>query len=104
MPHPARLVLDAAVQPVARASGRRRYAASAIAEVGFILVLREAGFSLAEIASLAARGRRQSRQQLIDRKLAELAVQQHRLDVARAALEHALQCPAGDPMQCPRFW
>lgn len=47
---------------------------------------------------------RHSRQQIIDRKLTELAEQQHRLDVARAALEHAKQCPAGDPMQCSRFW
>lgn len=95
------------VQPVTRASGQRRYAASAIAEVGVILFLREAGFSLAEIASLAARDQRHSRhsrQQIIDRKLTELAEQQNRLDVARAALEHAKQCPAGDPMQCSRFW
>lgn len=91
------------VEPVTRASGRRRYAASAIAEVGVIRFFREAGFSLAEIASLAAKDR-QSRREIIDRKLAEIAEQQHRLDVARAALEHGQQCPAGDPMQCSQFW
>lgn len=92
------------VRPAARASGRRRYAASAVAEVGVILLLREVGFSLAEIGSLVAGGERRSWQEIVDRKLAELAEQQHRLGVARAALEHAQRCPAGEPMQCSRFW
>jgi len=92
------------VRPAARASGRRRYAESAIAEVGVILFLREVGFSLAEIGSLAAGGERRSWQQLVDRKLTELAEQQHRLEVARTALEHGRRCPAGEPVRCPRFW
>jgi hypothetical protein len=41
---------------------------------------------------------------MIDHKLAELAEQQHRLDVARAALEHGRRCPAAEPMKCSRFW
>jgi DNA-binding transcriptional MerR regulator len=92
------------VRPAARASGRRRYAASAVADVGVILFLRDVGFSLAEIGSLVAGGERRSWQEVVDRKLAELAEQQHRLDVARVALEHARQCPAGEPVQCSRFW
>jgi hypothetical protein len=36
--------------------------------------------------------------------LAELAEQQHRIEVARTALEHGRHCPASEPMQCPRFW
>jgi DNA-binding transcriptional MerR regulator len=92
------------VQPVARESGRRRYAPSAVAEVGVILFLRDVGFSLAEIASFVAGGTRRSWRQLVDSKLAELAEQQRRLDVARAALEHGQRCPAGNPMQCSRFW
>jgi DNA-binding transcriptional MerR regulator len=92
------------VRPATRASGRRRYAGSAVAEVGVILFLREVGFSLAEIGSLLGGGKRRSWDEIVERKLAELAEQQHRLDVARAALEHARQCPAGEPTQCPRFW
>jgi DNA-binding transcriptional MerR regulator len=92
------------VRPAARASGRRRYAASAVADVGVILFLRDVGFSLAEIGSLVAGGERRSWQEVVDRKLAELAEQQHRLDVARVALEHARRCPAGEPVRCPRFW
>lgn len=92
------------VRPAARASGRRRYAASAVAEVGVILFLREVGFTLAEIGSLVDDGERRSWQEIVHRKLAELAEQQYRLDVARAALEHARRCPAGEPVRCPRFW
>jgi DNA-binding transcriptional MerR regulator len=42
------------VRPVARAAGRRRYAASAVREVGVILFFREIGFSLAEIGRFIA--------------------------------------------------
>jgi DNA-binding transcriptional MerR regulator len=91
------------VRPSARAAGRRRYAASAVGDVGVVLFFREIGFSLAEIGRLLA-GERQSRRDMIDHKLAELAEQQHRIEVARTALEHGRKCPASDPMKCSRFW
>ena len=91
------------VRPAARAAGQRRYAASAVRDVGLILFFREIGFSLAEIGRFVA-GERQSRREMIDRKLAELAEQQHRIEVARTALEHGQECPADEPMKCPRFW
>jgi DNA-binding transcriptional MerR regulator len=91
------------VRPASRAAGRRRYASSAVADVGVVLFLREVGFSLAEIGRLtAAHGR--SWRTIIEHKLAELAEQQHRIEVARAALEHGLRCPAGEPTKCSRFW
>ena len=76
------------VRPAARAAGRRRYAASAVRDVGMILFFREIGFSLAEIGRFMA-GERQARREMIDHKLAELAEQQHRIEVARTALEQA---------------
>jgi DNA-binding transcriptional MerR regulator len=91
------------VRPAARAAGRRRYAASAVRDVGLIVLFREIGFSLAEIERFIA-GERQGRREMIDHKLAELAEQQHRIEVARIALEHGRQCPAGEPMRCSRFW
>jgi DNA-binding transcriptional MerR regulator len=91
------------VRPAARAAGRRRYAESAARDVALILLFREIGFSLAEIERFVA-GERQLRREMIDRKLAELAEQRHRIEVARTALEHGLQCPASDPMKCSRFW
>lgn len=92
------------VCPAARVSGQRRYATSAIADVGVILFLREVGFTLAEIASLVTESERQSWRETIDRKLVRLVEQQRRLEVARTALEHARQCPAGEPVRCSRFW
>jgi MerR HTH family regulatory protein len=60
------------VRPVARAAGRRRYAASAIRDVSVILFFREIGFSLAEVGRFIA-GDRQSQRDMIDHKMAELA-------------------------------
>ena len=91
------------VRPAARSAGRRRYAASAVRDVGVILFFREIGFSLAEIGRFIA-GDRQNQRRIIDHKLAELAEQQHRIELARIALEHGRQCPASDPMKCSRFW
>jgi DNA-binding transcriptional MerR regulator len=92
------------VRPVTRASGHRRYAESAVAEVGAIRFFREVGFSLAEIISFLTARDWPSRQELIERKLAELTEQQHRIEVAREALAHGQRCPARDPMRCSRFW
>jgi DNA-binding transcriptional MerR regulator len=92
------------VRPATRLSGRRRYAVSAVAEVGAILLFREVGFSLAEISSFLTAGDRRSRQEIVDRKLAQLTEQQHRIEVAREVLMHGQRCPAGDPMDCSRFW
>jgi DNA-binding transcriptional MerR regulator len=91
------------VRPATRASGRRRYAASAVRDVSVILFLREIGFSLTEIGRFIA-GERQTTREMIDRKLAELTEQQHRIEVARTALEHGRHCPASEPMKCSRFW
>lgn len=93
------------VSPTVRESGgRRRYAASAVEEVGVIRFFREVGFTLAEITSFLAVNQLESRQEIIDRKLAQVAEQQHQLEVAREVLEHGRHCPAGDPMNCSRFW
>jgi DNA-binding transcriptional MerR regulator len=91
------------VRPAGRVAGRRRYAPSAVRDVGLLLFFREIGFSLAEIGRFLA-GDRQGQQELIEHKLAELAAHQHRIEVARTALEHGRHCPASEPMQCSRFW
>jgi DNA-binding transcriptional MerR regulator len=91
------------VEPVARASGRRRYDEAAVLQVGTIVFLREIGFSLSDIRTLVAAADRRMWRDVIDRKLDELADQQHRIEVARTALEHGRRCPSGDPMCCPRF-
>ena len=93
------------VQPTARESGgRRRYGPSAAEEVGVIRFFREVGFTLAEISTFLAEAEPRSRQEIINRKLAEVVEQQHQLEVAREVLEHGRHCPARDPMRCSRFW
>jgi DNA-binding transcriptional MerR regulator len=89
------------VPPLTREAGRRRYDDTAVAQVGVILVLRDAGFTLAEILEL---GDREHWQQLAARKLDQLADLAARVQVARTALEHALCCPHGNPRECPTFW
>ena len=93
----------ALVRPADRASGRRRYTTSAVMEVGVIRLLGEVGFSLAEIGTLVRGGERTVRDDIVDRKLSELTEQLRRIEVARAVLEHARACPAGDPLRCPRL-
>jgi DNA-binding transcriptional MerR regulator len=92
------------VRPAARASGRRRYAESAVKDVGVVCFLRGVGFSLSEVGAFISAGEPRLRNEIVARKIAELAEQQHRLDVARTALEHGQRCPAEEPAQCPRFW
>jgi DNA-binding transcriptional MerR regulator len=93
------------VRPSTRESGQRRYPDDAVRAVGVVIFLRDIGFSLAEIAELTAITARTDRwSELVDDRLAEIAEQQHRLTVARTALEHARDCPAEHPSRCPRFW
>jgi hypothetical protein len=68
------------------------------------LPLPEVGFSLSEIGSFLAAGEGRPRRDIIERKLAEVTELEHRLEVARAVLEHGQRCPAGEPMRCSRFW
>src|SRR3954451_20327505 len=74
----------------ARVSGQRRYPESAVEMVGFILLLRDAGFSLADQKSLAAaRGVALDEwRRLAERKLDELDEQIAKAQAAREAIEH----------------
>ncbi|WP_433462159.1 MerR family transcriptional regulator [Spirillospora sp. CA-128828] len=89
----------------ARISGQRRYPESAVALVGVILILRDAGFSLTEqkaLLPLPGAGLDEWRR-LARRKQAELDEQIARAQAARDAIEHALQCPHEDLRDCPNF-
>jgi DNA-binding transcriptional MerR regulator len=88
----------------ARVYGQRRYPASAAGRVGVILLLRDAGFSLAEQqAFMAAHATPGDWERLARRKLAELDEQIARAQAARDAIGHALRCPREDLLECPHF-
>ena len=94
------------VRPSGREGGRRRYDDEAIRQVGVVLLLRDLGFHLAEIATLLAdRPRRRSTWESLARsKLTDLDTLISDANTARTALLHSLDCPAGDPAACPKFW
>jgi MerR family redox-sensitive transcriptional activator SoxR len=89
----------------ARISGQRRYPASATGLVGIVLLLRDAGFTLAEQkAFMAAHATAPDDwQQLARHKLADLDGQIAKARTARDAISHALACPHEDILECPRF-
>jgi DNA-binding transcriptional MerR regulator len=88
----------------ARISGQRRYRESAAAAVAVILLLRDAGFTLAEQKALMAPGDGTADWRAIaQRKLAELDEQIARAQAAREAISHGLRCPRRDTTQRPDF-
>jgi DNA-binding transcriptional MerR regulator len=91
--------------PAPRVSGQRRYGRLAVDLVGMILLLREIGFSLAEIkAFVSAQGRaRDGWRDLARQKLAELDERISKAEAARGALQHALRCRHEDLRDCPNF-
>jgi DNA-binding transcriptional MerR regulator len=91
--------------PAQRASGKRRYDASAAELVGMILFLRDVGFSLAEMTALLASRSQLNRawRDLAQHKLAELDERIEQAQTARVALQHALRCKHDDLLHCPNF-
>jgi DNA-binding transcriptional MerR regulator len=89
-----------------RSAGQRRYPESALRQVGVILLLREAGFTLREIRTLvmAHADDPAAWQELYRRKLAELDERISQAQIARTALAHGLACPHDDGVfACPNF-
>jgi DNA-binding transcriptional MerR regulator len=88
-----------------RVSGHRRYPPEAVGVVGAVLFLRDVGFTLDEIRRLmAARATEPGAwRDLARRKLDELDARIHEAQVARVAVEHAINCPHEDIVTCPRF-
>ena len=94
------------VRPSAREGGQRRYGDDAVRQVGVVLLLRDLGFTLAEIAKLLTdRPRRRSTWERVARaKIDELDRLIDDAQTARIALAHALECPESDLAACRTFW
>jgi DNA-binding transcriptional MerR regulator len=89
-----------------RVSGQRRYPASAVRQVGLILLLRDAGFTLKELNALIASRTdgRAAWRELHQRKLAELDERIAQAQAARTAIAHALACQHEEGIyDCPNF-
>jgi len=93
------------VRSSTRISGHRRYSPAAVGAVGAVLFLRDVGFTLEEIGRLMDARRKKPRywEELARRKIDELDARIHEAQVARVAVEHALQCPHDDIVTCPKF-
>lgn len=93
------------IPPPARVSGQRRYPESTIELVGAILLLSDAGYTLAEQRELTAAWEigTQAWHPLAQRKVASLDEQIARLQAAREAIAHSLHCPHENTRNCPSF-
>lgn len=93
------------VRPARRVSGHRRYPVDAVAAVGVVRLLQEAGFTLAETKRLiASRNRSPVAWRVLGvRKFEELRHRIARQEAARQAIEHSLVCPKDDLLGCPKF-
>jgi DNA-binding transcriptional MerR regulator len=91
--------------PARRIAGQRRYGTPAVEVAGMILLLRDVGFTLAETKALMASRSRSpdAWRELARHKLAELDQRITQAQVARVALQHALNCRHKDILNCPNF-
>jgi DNA-binding transcriptional MerR regulator len=86
-----------------RVSGQRRYPLSTTTQVGEILLLRDAGYTLRELQRfIAARSQADDGwRELAADKLAELDQRIAQAQAARTLIAHALACPHEDTDGCP---
>jgi len=89
--------------PSRRVSGRRRYGRDALARVALIQQGKELGFGLDQVRAMLDTTDPVARRAVLARHDAEL---ERRIEAARAAREminHALNCPSDDFVECPNF-
>lgn len=91
------------IAPAARAGLRRQYPETVLREIAVIVICRQAGFTLSEIAAVLEPGAFAGGKQLLQRKLAELTERRRQLDLAIDGIQHALACPEPSPLTCPKF-
>jgi DNA-binding transcriptional MerR regulator len=83
-----------------RVNGQRRYSDDAVMQVGHILLLRDAGYTLDEAKTVMTGG---AWRDLAKRKLEELDEQIAKAEAARLAVAHSLACRHEDIRTCPKF-
>jgi DNA-binding transcriptional MerR regulator len=86
-----------------RADGKRVYDEDAVEQIALIDLLKQAGFTLSEIAALAGPGGRNASdwRAVASAKLRELDDRAERIERARKALRHTLDCRRDHLDDCP---
>lgn len=83
---------------------RRLFDPAVLERLALIALGREAGFSLDEIATIFAPGRRpRIDRKMLEAKADELDATIRRLRAIRSGLRHAAKCPAPSHLECPTF-
>jgi DNA-binding transcriptional MerR regulator len=82
---------------------RRQYDAEALQRLAMIMFFRDSSFSLDEIRQILATEGNPAWKDVARAKHAEIVRQIDRLQAMRAQLEHALQCPSPNLLQCPHL-
>ncbi|WGL80047.1 helix-turn-helix domain-containing protein [Serratia marcescens] len=92
------------IASIGRNGLRRQYAAGVLDQLKLIALGRLAGFTLDEIASLFdERGRIALDRRLLAARIEELDCTLRRLGQVRAGLQHMVDCPEPEHLQCPQF-
>jgi DNA-binding transcriptional MerR regulator len=93
------------LKPVGRRGGKRTYDPYAVAQVAVVDLLKQAGFTLTEIAAIVdADGHVDPDWRDVARaKLAELEEQIAFATRAKEWIEHGIDCPHPTPDECPIF-
>lgn len=92
------------IASIGRNGLRRQYAAGVLDQLKLIALGRLAGFTLDEIASLFdERGRIALDRRLLAARIEELDHTLRRLGQVRAGLQHMVDCPEPEHLQCPQF-
>ncbi|CAI2462087.1 Copper export regulator [Serratia ficaria] len=92
------------IASIGRNGLRRQYAAGVLDQLKLIALGRLAGFTLDEIASLFdERGRIALDRRLLAARIEELDRTLRRLGPVRAGLQHMVDCPEPEHLQCPQF-
>ncbi len=92
------------IESLGRRGLRRQYGADALLRLAFIALGRAAGFSLAEIAAIFARGGpRDLPRPALHAKADALEAKIAELSALRTLLRHIAECPVPSHMECPKF-
>ncbi|MDX3110025.1 MerR family transcriptional regulator [Nonomuraea angiospora] len=90
------------VPPAQRRARVRFYDEEALRRLAFVRLWHDDGMmSLDDTALIMAGPTREQWRELVSQRLTDIAETAARLNDARRALEHLLQCPRDNPLECP---